>query len=71
MKVSKNKLPELGGEDAAAVAVSTDQDADLAKKQKRAVRILENIDDKNDQLTNLRIDNKTKHSIEISYVKRT
>ncbi len=35
-------------------------------KTKRAVRILEKIDDKNDQLTNLRIDNKTKHSASTS-----
>lgn len=35
-------------------------------KNKRAVRILAKIDDKNDQLANLKIDNKTKHSASTS-----
>lgn len=64
MKVSSNnqvnKLESASGGGLVVV-----EDTDLAKK-KRAVRILENIDDKNDQLTNLRIDNRTKHAASTS-----
>ncbi len=35
-------------------------------KPKRGVKILEKIDDKNDQIENLKIDNKTKHSASTS-----
>ena len=37
-----------------------------ASRPKRGVKILEKIDDKNDQLENLKIDNKTKHSASTS-----
>jgi len=66
MKVSSNnqvnKLESASGGGGVGVVV---EDTDLAKK-KRGVRILENIDDKNDQLTNFRFDNRTKHAASTS-----
>lgn len=67
MKVSSNnqvnKLESAsGGGGGVGVVV---EDTDLTKK-KRGVRILENIDDKNDQLTNFRFDNRTKHAASTS-----
>ena len=44
----------------------TEPETEGAKSAKRGVKILEKINDKNDQLTNLKIDNKTKHSASTS-----
>ena len=66
MKVSSNnqvnKLESSASGGGVGVVV---EDTDLAKK-KRGVRILENIDDKHDQLTNFRFDNRTKHAASTS-----